>query len=60
MSDIKNYLALLFSEIDLNSTVTDTARIMKNLETTALLVTEKYKYVGIVTDVDFTRKVIAE
>ncbi len=60
MSDIKNYLAELFSDIDSNSTVAEAAIMMKHHETTALLVTEKKEYVGIVTDVDFTRKIIAE
>lgn len=59
MGKICDYMQDPLLSIDADSTVHDAAKFMLDHKVGGLLVKENDDYVGIVTDVDFTRKVVA-
>ncbi len=59
MDEIHQFMEDLLLSISQDVSVTEAAKFMRSNEVTSLLAEEKGEYVGIITDVDFTRKVIA-
>src|SRR3990172_10312319 len=57
---VKKIMSRQIGEIDANEPIVSAARTMKELRTRSLLVKRHEDLVGIVTDVDMTRKVLAE
>ena len=57
---VKKIMSRQIAAIDANEPIVAAARTMKELRTGSLLVKRHEELVGIVTDVDMTRKVLAE
>lgn len=59
MENISNYMAESILSIDASSSVVDAATYMHDNNVHSLLVTESGEYIGIVSDADFSWKVIS-
>ena len=60
MDQIKFYMEESILKVNPGATVTEAAKRMAEKRVGALLVSDKEKYLGIVTDLDFSYKVIAK
>lgn len=60
MDQIKFYMEESILKVNPGATVTEAAKYMAEKRVAALLVSDKNKFVGIVTDLDFSNKVIAK
>ena len=60
MDQIKFYMEESILKVNPCATVTEAAKRMAEKRVGALLVSDKEKYLGIVTDLDFSYKVIAK
>lgn len=60
MEKLGDFMTTPVKSVDLNATIQEAAKQMDAKNISALITTENGKHIGIVTERDFTRKVVAE